>query len=46
MTPLTMDPGTAAHMSPEALKEPPLHTEKLDCFSHGVLATVAAQAAL
>ena len=37
MTPLTMCPGTTVYMSPEALKEPPSYTEKLDCFSHGVL---------
>ena len=38
MTPLTMCPGTMVYMSPEALKEPPVYTEKLDSFSHGVLA--------
>ena len=38
MTPLTMCPGTMVYMSPEALKEPPVYTDKLDCFSHGVLA--------
>ena len=37
MTPLTMCPGTMVYMSPEALKEPPVYTDKLDCFSHGVL---------
>ena len=37
MTSLTMCPGTMVYMSPEALKEPPVYTEKLDCFSHGVL---------
>ena len=37
MTPLTMCPGTMVYMSPEALKEPPIYTDKLDCFSHGVL---------
>ena len=37
MTPLTMCPGTMVYMSPEALNEPPVYTEKLDCFSHGVL---------
>ena len=37
MTPLTTCPGTMVYMSPEALKEPPVYTDKLDCFSHGVL---------
>ena len=37
MTPLTMCPGTAVYMPPEALKIPPQYTDKLDCFSHGVL---------
>ena len=37
MTPLTMCPGTLAYMSPEALKEPPTYTKKLDCFSEGVM---------
>ena len=37
MTPLTMCPGTMVYMSPEALKEPPVYTKKLDCFSLGVL---------
>ena len=37
MTPLTMCPGTMVYMSPEALKEPPVYTKKLDCFSIGVL---------
>ena len=37
MTPLTMCPGTMVYMSPEALKEPPVYTDKLDCFSLGVL---------
>ena len=38
-TPLTRCPGTSAYMSPEALREfePPRYTEKLDCFSEGVL---------
>ena len=34
---LTMCPGTKAYMSPEALLDPPVYTEKLDCFQAGVL---------
>ena len=37
MTPLTMCPGTVAYMPPEALREPPMYTKKLDCFSEGVI---------
>ena len=37
MTPLTMCPGTLAYMPPEALREPPRCTKKLDCFSEGVI---------
>ena len=37
MTPLTMCPGTQAYMPPEALREPPRYTNKLDCFSEGVI---------
>ena len=37
MTPLTMCPGTQPYMSPEALDDQPVYTEKLDCFSFGVL---------
>ena len=37
MTPLTMCPGTPAYMSPEAMLDPPVYTEKLDCFQAGVL---------
>ena len=37
MTPLTMCPGTLAYMSPEALRELPRYTKKLDCFSEGVI---------
>ena len=37
MTLLTMCPGTQVYMSPEALKEPPTYTKKLDCFSEGVM---------
>lgn len=31
----TLCPGTVAYMPPEALNEPPVHTDKLDCFSFG-----------
>ena len=34
---VTMCPGTLAYMPPEALREPPNYTKKLDCFSEGVL---------
>ena len=34
---LTQCPGTPVYMSPEALDELPVYTEKLDCFSFGVL---------
>ena len=34
---LTQCPGTPAFMSPEALDEPPVYTEKLDNFSFGVI---------
>ena len=37
MTDLTKCPGTPAYMSPEALSDPPVYTEKLDCFQAGVL---------
>ena len=37
MTPMTMCPGTLAYMPPEALKEPPVYSKKLDCFSFGVV---------
>ena len=37
LTPLTLCPGTMAYMSPEALREPPMYTDKLDSFSLGVL---------
>ena len=36
-THMTKCPGTPAYMSPEALSEPPLYTERLDSFSFGVL---------
>ena len=38
LTPLTQAPGTPAYMPPEALISPPHYSNKLDCFSHGVLA--------
>ena len=34
---MTTCPGTPVYMSPEALDEPPVYTEKLDNFSFGVL---------
>ena len=37
MTPMTMCPGTLPYMPPEALGYPPVYTNKLDCFSFGVL---------
>ena len=37
LTPLTLCPGTTAYMSPEALKDRPVYTDKLDSFSLGVL---------
>ena len=37
MTPLTKCPGTVAYMPPEALTDEPEYTDKLDCFSLGVL---------
>ena len=37
MTPMTMCPGTLAYMPPEALDDQPVYTNKLDCFSFGVL---------
>ena len=37
MTGLTKCPGNPAYMSPEALLDPPVYTEKLDCFQVGVL---------
>ena len=37
MTGLTKSPGNPAYMSPEALLDPPVYTEKLDCFQVGVL---------
>ena len=37
MTPLTMCPGTLVYMPPEALREPPVYSKKIDSFSFGVL---------
>ena len=37
MTPLTMCPGTLVYMPPEAIREPPVYSKKIDCFSFGVL---------
>ena len=37
MTPLTMCPGASVYMPPEALREPPVYSKKIDCFSFGVL---------
>ena len=36
-TPLSMCPGNALYMSPEALRQPPQYSTKLDVFSWGVL---------
>ena len=33
----TMCPGTDVYMPPEAVKDKPVYTEKIDCFSLGVL---------
>ena len=37
MNPLTQCPGTKFYMPPEALTSPPYYSNKLDCFSYGVL---------
>ena len=37
MTPLTQCPGTTVYMPPESLTSPPHYSNKLDCFSYGVL---------
>ena len=37
MTPFTQCPGTQVYMPPEALKIRPVYTQKLDCFSFGVI---------
>ena len=31
-------PGTVVYMPPEALQDQPMYTEKIDCFSLGVIA--------
>jgi serine/threonine protein kinase len=33
-----MCPGTDVYMPPEAVKDKPVYTEKIDCFSFGVIA--------
>ena len=38
MSRLTQCPGTPLYMSPEALRTPPIYTDKLDVFSSGVVA--------
>lgn len=35
---LTFCPGTHVYMPPEALREPAVYSDKLDCFSSGVIA--------
>ena len=39
-TPLTFTkcPGTEVYMPPEAVQEEPVYTEKIDCFSFGIIA--------
>ena len=37
MTQLTTCPGTLVYMPPEALREPPVYSKKINCFSFGVL---------
>ena len=37
MTPLAMCPGTLVYMPPEATKDQPVYSSKMDCFSFGVL---------
>ena len=34
----TMCPGTDVYMPPEAVQDKPVYTEKIDCFSFGVIA--------
>ena len=34
---LTQCPGTPVYMPPEAVKDKPVYTEKMDCFSFGVI---------
>ena len=33
----TMCPGTDVYMPPEAVQDKPVYTEKIDCFSFGVI---------
>ena len=33
----TLCPGTDVYMPPEAVQDEPVYTEKIDCFSLGVL---------
>ena len=33
----TMCPGTDVYMPPEAVQEEPVYTEKIDCFSFGII---------
>ncbi len=33
----TMCPGTDVYMPPEAVQDKPVYTEKIDCFSFGVV---------
>ena len=35
---LTLCPGAGVYMPPEAVKDKPVYTEKIDCFSFGVVA--------
>ena len=35
--PFTMCPGTDVYMPPEAVQDKPVYTEKIDCFSFGVI---------
>jgi serine/threonine protein kinase len=35
--PSTMCPGTKSYMPPEAFREPPTYTQKMDCFAIGVI---------
>ena len=35
----TMCPGTDVYMPPEAVQDKPVYTEKIDCFSFGVITT-------
>ena len=37
MTPYTMCPGTLVYMPPEAIRDPPVYSKKIDSFSFGVV---------